>query len=670
MLTLNLGIVAHVDAGKTSLTERLLYEAGVLDIPGSVDSGTTRTDSMALERLRGITIRSAVATFTIRDVGVNVIDTPGHSDFIAEVERSLAVLDGAVLVVSGVEGVQAQTVVLHRALRRLAIPTIVFVNKADRPGTRLDVVLSDIRRRLVPLAIAVQGVFEVGTPRVWVRPRRLDDPGFAGDLLDAVAEQDDAILDLATSGDMRVSPRRLARRFAALARAGRATPVMFGSAITGAGVAGLRDLLTRYLPVTRSDPGGAPSGQVFKIERGPASEKLVYLRLHTGAVRVRDRIDLGHGASQRVTAINVFGERGAVPSDVLRAGQIARLRGLDSARVGDLLGDVPATRRPSAQFARPSLETVVTAIDPARRIALFQGLRELAESDPLIDVRRDDARGEITVCMYGEVQKQVLASLLEAEHGVQVEFSRSTPLCIERLAGTGAHVEAIGMRSNPFLATVGLRVEPAVVGSGVSFGWSAERGSMPPAFFTAVEESMRAALEQGPHGWPIPDAAVTLTHTGYWGRHSIGHADFTKSISSTAADFRYLTPLVLMTALLEAGTQVCEPIHRFVLELPAQRQQAVLAVLPGHRAIPLTTRPDGDDRVVIEGVIPADRVHDLRQRVPDLTAGEGTLTTEFAEYRPVRGDVPERLRTDDDPRDPDGYLRRTARIVDRAWPPV
>ncbi len=163
MRTLNLGIVAHVDAGKTSLTERVLFEAGVIAAPGSVDDGDTQTDTMALERRRGITIRSAVATFAWHDTLVNLVDTPGHSDFVAEVERALAVLDAAVLVVSAVEGVQAQTLVLMRALQRLRLPTVLFVNKLDRAGADPDRVLTEIVERLTPDVIALGGADAAGT---------------------------------------------------------------------------------------------------------------------------------------------------------------------------------------------------------------------------------------------------------------------------------------------------------------------------------------------------------------------------------------------------------------------------------------------------------------------------------------------------------------------------
>src|SRR5262249_44808871 len=194
MRTLNLGILAHVDAGKTTLTERLLYAAGVIDAIGSVDDGSTQTDSLALERKRGITIKSAVVSFVIDDVTVNLIDTPGHPDFIAEVERVLNVLDGAVLVLSAVEGVQAQTRVLMRTWQRLRIPTLFFVNKIDRVGARSDAVVDAIAEKLTPAVVAMGSVPDIGTLRATFTPFRDRDAGFTARLADVLADHDDAVL--------------------------------------------------------------------------------------------------------------------------------------------------------------------------------------------------------------------------------------------------------------------------------------------------------------------------------------------------------------------------------------------------------------------------------------------------------------------------------------------
>src|SRR5215470_2616627 len=191
---LNLGILAHVDAGKTTLTERLLYAANVISELGSVDAGTTQTDSLALERQRGITIKSAVASFGMGDVTVNLIDTPGHPDFIAEVERVLSVLDGAVLVISAVEGVQPQTRVLMRALQRLRVPTVLFVNKIDRGGADPDRVLAAIARRLTPAIVAMGSVRDAGTRSAGYEPFDLESSGFRAGLTEVLADRDPRLL--------------------------------------------------------------------------------------------------------------------------------------------------------------------------------------------------------------------------------------------------------------------------------------------------------------------------------------------------------------------------------------------------------------------------------------------------------------------------------------------
>src|SRR5205814_2536006 len=187
----NLGIMAHVDAGKTTLTERLLYAAGIIDEVGSVDKGTTQTDSLPLEQRRGITIKSAVVSFAVDDVAVNLIDTPGHPDFIAEVERVLSVLDGAVLVVSAVEGVQSQTRLLMQALQRLRVPTLIFVNKIDRQGAAYDRALQAINDRLTPAVVATGSTHGLGTPSAVFTPFRCADVAFSASLAAVLAERDD-----------------------------------------------------------------------------------------------------------------------------------------------------------------------------------------------------------------------------------------------------------------------------------------------------------------------------------------------------------------------------------------------------------------------------------------------------------------------------------------------
>src|SRR6266851_7350133 len=287
MRTLNLGILAHVDAGKTSLTERLLFAAGVIDEIGSVDAGTTQTDSLTLERQRGITIKSAVVSFAIDDVTVNLIDTPGHPDFIAEVERALSVLDGAVLVISAVEGVQPQTRILMRALQRLRVPTLMFVNKIDRSGAGYERLLAAISDRLTPAIVPMGSARELGTRAAGFTPAAAD--AFTARLAEVLAEQNESILAAYVHGEPGVS-HRLREELAAQTRRALVHPVFFGSALTGAGVDSLMSGIAELLPAAGRDIDGPASGRVFKIERGAAGEKIAYVRMFSGTVRTRDRV--------------------------------------------------------------------------------------------------------------------------------------------------------------------------------------------------------------------------------------------------------------------------------------------------------------------------------------------------------------------------------------------
>ncbi|HEX6056425.1 MAG TPA: GTP-binding protein, partial [Intrasporangium sp.] len=385
--SLTLGIVAHVDAGKTSLTERLLHAAGVIDELGTVDEGSTQTDTLDLERQRGITIRASVVSFELgqpdRPVTVNLVDTPGHSDFIAEVERSVDVLDGAVLVISAVEGVQAQTRVLMRVLTRLRIPTLLYVNKIDRPGARGQSLLTDIRERLTDKAIPLGGVTGAGTSSAAYVPFGKDDERHRARLADLLSEHDDALLRDWVGNADGVTTRRLERALAQQARTGLVHPLLHGSAVTGAGLDEVARAIATYLPVRRPDVGGPLAGSVFKVERGRSGEKLALVRLTRGRLGVRDKVRFGDVAD-RVTAIRVHDRGMLVRSTSVAAGRMAEVVGLESARVGDPIGDGALEHR-GPQFSPPTLETVVEPVRPVDRGRMYAALTRLAETDPLIN---------------------------------------------------------------------------------------------------------------------------------------------------------------------------------------------------------------------------------------------------------------------------------------------
>ncbi|MEO7058601.1 MAG: GTP-binding protein, partial [Lapillicoccus sp.] len=620
--SLNLGILAHVDAGKTTLTERLLYVAGVIDRPGSVDSGTTSTDTLALERRRGITIKAAVVSFPLGDLTVNVVDTPGHPDFIAEVERVLSVLDGAVLVLSAVEGVQPQTRILMRALQRLHVPTLLFVNKVDRVGADVDAVLAAIKARLTPDVVMMGAVTEPGTRLARFGGCDGRDAAFRDRETLALAEHDDSLLAAYVEGRA-PSGQQLAAALAGQTRTTVVYPVYAGSAATGAGVPELMEGISTLLPVSEADPDASPSGRVFKIERSVAGGKVAYVRMFTGSVRPRQRLRLPDMLFGIVSAVEVFEAGRWERSDTVTAGQIGRLHGLRAVRVGDAFGQLDGIREPC--FAPPTLEASVSAVRPEQGPALRAALAELAEQDPLINVRTGDD-GLPTVSLYGQVQQEVIGSTLAEEYAIEVEFADAGVLHVERVTRVGEAVERLNTDSNPYHATVGLRITPGVAGSGLKFANKVAARDMPlylfksaTAFTASIEKHVRRTLEHGCHGRRVTDALVTLTECAY----SVADGPPSRrGPTSTSYDYRQLTPIVTRQALRRAGTRVCEPMLHVLVEVPARDAVAMVRLVTRWGA-ELVAQTAVGDLALLEVRLVAARLHDLQRQLPDLTGGEG-----------------------------------------------
>ena len=638
MKKLNIGILAHIDAGKTSTTERILFEAGAVQDLGSVDTGTTLTDSLAQEKQRGITIQTAVTAFRIGDVHVNLVDTPGHPDFIAEIERTLDVLDAAVLVVSAVEGVQAQTRVLFRALKRRAIPFLIFANKIDRMGARSTDLIDEICTRLTPDALPLGSVSKLGERDADYVPFEV----FPDDIVWTLAENDNEILTQTVERDGRVDPDLLKSSLKRQVRAGSIHPVVFGSAITGAGTDKLITTIGELLSIEYKESQSEPRGTVFKIERASQGEKVCYVRMFDGELKAREKVIVG-GKEHRITAIQVFDQGYVHSRESMSSGDIAKVWGLSEARIGDWVGEEDNRDRGN-YFAPPLLETSIRPLDPKERGKLYSALAQLAEQDPLINLRQDDNAGLLFVSLYGEVQKEVIEETLISDFDIKVEFGESSIIHIERVVDTGlAYDEA----PSPFIATIGLRIDPLPEGAGNQFDLEINPGTVPASFMRAVQEAAEITLRQGIYGWQVTDCKVTVTE-------SIRHRDWA---TSTAADHRKLAPLTIMDALKSAGTTVCEPVQQFYLECPSDCVGVVITEILLLRALPDEQVEKGEISVV-EGTIPAVKVQEAQKLMPGLTRGEGFIETNFSHYAPVIGEPPVRPRTDKNPLNRADYLRQ------------
>ncbi|MCO5224190.1 MAG: TetM/TetW/TetO/TetS family tetracycline resistance ribosomal protection protein [Thermomicrobiales bacterium] len=642
---LNLGVLAHVDAGKTSLTERLLFESGAITALGTVDSGTTRTDTLALEQQRGITIRAAVASTAWNDVQINLIDTPGHPDFIAEVERSLSVLDAVVLVISAVEGVQPQTRRLARAIRSLGLPCVIFCNKIDRTGAREDSLLAEIHAKLGWSLLPLSITDGIGTREATSTPRDPMDER----VIEALAEVDDAIM----TAWLEDEPLTLNRIDAAQRNAvfnGDITPVIFGSAMTGAGTHQLLDVLTKTLVPATPDATDL-SVQAFKVEHDTRGERQVWLRIWSGTLHSRSEISVQRSSwlepvpVGKITRLQRSTSQGLELVNEASAGDIVLAHGIAGMQLGDVIGRV---HRESPRLFLPVFETVVREQQAEDRHKLRMALTDLADQDPFISLRLDPRTSTTSVRLFGEVQKEVIESNLLHDFVLQAIFEDSTVICMERPLGAGDALDRMGGPGNPFAAGIGLNVKRAVDGSGVTYSRSQQSiGRLPLAMYIGIEEMVRSTLAEGLNGWEVIDIEIELTFVEY--------ADPVTIVS----DFRNLAPLVLMDALKQAGTEVCEPIQRFRLSVPDDLLAEAIRLLVTQRGVIEESMIEGMS-AVITGTIPAAMVPGFERQLPGISRGEGDLDHWHDSWRPVSGDPPVRPRTDHNPLNRTEYLSRVA----------
>ena len=616
MKIINIGILAHVDAGKTTLTESLLYTSGAIAEQGSVDKGTTRTDTMILERQRGITIQTAVTSFCWNGYKINIVDTPGHMDFLAEVYRSLSVLDGAILVVSAKDGVQAQTRILFHALQKMNIPTIIFVNKIDQNGIDLRRIYQNIREKLTSDMIVMQEVV-LSSKITMTDISDLDkwDSVIAGsdELLERYIAED--------SLDMQELQREKCRR----TRCCSLFPVYHGSAKDNLGTEKLIEVITEtFVPETENSQSEL-CGYVFKIEYTDQKRRLSYLRLYHGTLHLRDTILLSKKKKIKITEMFIPSNGEIVPADHACSGEIVILSD-DTLKLNDILGNEKLLpRRAWIDNPMPLLRTTVEPQKSEQREALLNALIEIADTDPLLRFEIDTVTHEIILSFLGKVQLEVICSLLEEKYHVRVAMREPTVIYHERPIKRATYTIHIEVPPNPFWASIGLTVTPLPAGSGTQLKSEVSLGYLNQSFQNAVMEGVRYGMEQGLYGWRVTDCEICFDYGVYY------------SPVSTPADFRLLAPVVLEQALKKAGTQLLEPYLSFTLFAPQEYLSRAYNDAPKYCAVIESTLLKNDE-VIFTGEIPARCIGEYRNDLNFYTNGRSVCLIELKGYQETSGE--------------------------------
>lgn len=633
----NLGILAHVDAGKTTLTEQLLYKAGVIRDLGSVDDGTTRTDSLLIERQRGISVRSATASLSWNGETVNIIDTPGHVDFAGEVERCLEALDFAILVISAPDGVKAHTENLLHALVQMNIPRLVFINKLDRAGADVNSIISELNRIsdkktvYMPINKPINEGYESCD---------IEDGNLLYAATEAIAEFNEFAAELYLIDE--VLPKdKVDEMLPKAIRDTKITPVLCGCAKKGLGVGELLDFITKYMPHAGYKATEETSGIIFKIEHDKTMGKIAHVRMFGGAIQNRDAVAVlspsdvkndsdtaledaipaeeESDAKDKVSQIRkAIGGR-YTDAGKVEAGDIAALCGLTKAKVGRFVGSVTPSMRYA--LAHPLLRVRATPVDthPEALPKLALALKELSDEEPYIDAKWENGQSEIVINLTGSIQSEILKSLLDERYSIKANFSPPTVIYRETPTNKGQGLGVYTM-PKPCWAIVNFLFEPMPRGYGVSYHGRLPNNQCFYRYQSHIHRSFESCLEQGIHGWEVTDFRCTLIG----GEHH--------TIHTHPLDFFVATPMAFMNALVNCGSTMLEPLLKMRLVAPAELSGKLITEIVrggGEYDAPFVR----GDTVTLDAVVPFANFMDFPARLASLSSGRAVCSTSFCGYR-------------------------------------
>ena len=600
----NIGIFAHVDAGKTTLSEQLLAHAGAIRVKGSVDSGTAHTDTLPVERRRGISVKATCVSFRHKNVTINLIDTPGHVDFTAEVERSLWALDAAVLVVCAVEGVQPQTEVLFNAMVEQHIPVIFFLNKTDRAGADPQRVLGQIHRLLTKNAVILSDAEAV---------------------TELICDKDDTLFERYLNGET-FEDSFLRQRLSRLSRNAEAYPVLCGSALRDEGVAPLLDAIVDFFPAPKACD--SLCGVVFAAQHDRSLGRGVWIRLFGGSLENRMSVALPAGTdpitdeekTESVKISQIFDPEGN-PAGKLLPGGIGIVYGLGNVSIGHVLGNTALLPRrvEPGRLRTPLITVQVIPEKPEQMQALHQACTVLSGEDPLLRAEYIRSLNELHLQVMGTIQLEVLEELLLTRFDLKVTFTPPAIIYRETVARSCEGFVAY-LAPKPCWAILKFRIDPAPRGSGVTFKSEVPVRTVKAQYQNQVAQAIPLALNQGRLGWQVTDVNITLIDGG-------DHQFHTHPL-----DFIVATPMAIQDGLRNGGSTLLEPILDVRFLLPPESVGRVISDVSTMRGEVLDSFSDGE-RMILNARIPVQSSLDYSITLASFTGGRGAMSVRLHGYR-------------------------------------
>ncbi len=668
----NIGVIAHIDAGKTTVTERILFYTGKTHRIGSVDDGTTVTDWMDQERERGITIVSAAVSAEWKGYQINIIDTPGHIDFTAEVQRSLRVLDGGVIIFDAVQGVEPQSETVWRQADRYGVPRLCFINKMDRVGADFDRTLDMVKRRLganpIPLQIPIgseanfRGVIDILTKKATVfddqlgaKPKIIDIPSEMEklveekheELIETIAELDEDLTVKYLEGE-EISVEELKGALRKAVIANEITPAFCGTALKNKGVQPLLDAIIDYLPSPAEIPpveGVSPddeteiislpaeddaplSALIFKIVTDPYVGRLSYFRVYSGVLKQGQSLtNTTKGKRERIgRLIRMYADRREDVTEV-RAGDIAAVLGLKNTFTGDTLCDNKKIILENITFPDPVISVAIEPKTQADQEKMAKALHKLSEEDPTFRVHKDEDTGQTIISGMGELHLDVLVNRLMREFKVQANIGRPRVAYHESITRTVEkldyrHVKQSGGHGQ--YAHVILKMEPGERGSGIEFEDKIYGGSIPKEYIPAVKKGVLGAADSGVlAGYPVTDVKVTLIDGSF------------HEVDSSEMAFKTAGSMAFREGIRKGRPILLEPMMKVEVVVPEEYLGDIMGQLNSRRGNigGMEMRPGNAQAV--KAMVPLGEMFGYATDLRSGTKGRGVFSMEFDHYAPV-----------------------------------